>query len=613
MSGISIITEFDLKKKNFLDTRQSVADSTARLALSWYFKGLVVRQADNGKRFVYTGDETTNLAGDWTELQSFFTGIGVPAGTLGVIDDIYIDEVSGIFYKKTGTTTWTSQFNTAGASIFTGTLDPPDVLVGVNGDISYVNVGGITKLYRKEGGAWIFKFNVNGTPGTNGDRYATTSVTSINLSTATAPLSLTIGTGLSYTTGQSVEIASVGTPGDKLTSNVVSYNNGTGALVVDSLSITGTGTHTDWAVNLSGAPGKQGKGFLHNEANINLTQAKITTIQGGVYTDVNPWNASVLNDTRSPSELVATLGIMGNMQDHSISWNGTNWFDNGIWRGAKGDKGDKGDQGIQGIQGNPGVNGILPVINLFIDVTGTYNLDFNTSPNPVHYNVYISAGFVTLNLNPMSSIAQSGSIVTIGFSELITFPVTIQTPSGGRLLHRGKKVSSYLFLDKNITGMHIVTQFGGGEQLYKIVGEVSTIISNIVTQKTNVDYSLFQNLSTKTYPTITVDLESLRHSIRVWHNFRAARDSGGSDIIVVDLQRSNAAAPFTFTSLKTITFRLDSTDWSSCEIEFIDGTTNAFGIGIINYRVVVTNISGGNFNISNDNDYVIHLVPCERE
>lgn len=83
----------------------------------------------------------------------------------------------------------------------------------------------------------------------------TTSTTSINLSTlvttpSTATLSLTVGAGLNakYPVGASVTVYSRGAYNNFVTGSVVSYDNTTGALVLNNLSKTGTSTRTDWDV-----------------------------------------------------------------------------------------------------------------------------------------------------------------------------------------------------------------------------------------------------------------------------------------------------------------------------------------------------------------------------
>lgn len=314
MAGIDIIGGFNLAKKKPLDLRTKVADQTARLALSWYFKGLTVRQDDTGIRYMYVGDETTNIAGDWIVIANIHSGNTVPAGTLGFINDIYILD-SGTLYRKTGTTTWTILFNLVGSQIFTGTTpDPPDNAGGANGDIFLINVAGETKLYRKEAGVWVFKFNISGTNGVSvflyiayadlidgtgyiltqsnddtatldapdasktylailtspvkiggiiaqanfdglwtrfaGDGDRWSTVSSTSTTIGLGTLSLTVEMGLAWVTGQRFVVAEDGDPTNKMEGDLVSYDPLTGAWVGDVDDTDGAGTISDWVLSL---------------------------------------------------------------------------------------------------------------------------------------------------------------------------------------------------------------------------------------------------------------------------------------------------------------------------------------------------------------------------
>jgi len=83
---------------------------------------------------------------------------------------------------------------------------------------------------------------------TPGDRYLTTSSTSNSVSNGAK--TFTVGTGLSYTTQQDVTIAY--DAAHHMHCVVTSYNSGTGVLVVDVQSHTGSGTYTAWTVNVGG-------------------------------------------------------------------------------------------------------------------------------------------------------------------------------------------------------------------------------------------------------------------------------------------------------------------------------------------------------------------------
>jgi hypothetical protein len=95
---------------------------------------------------------------------------------------------------------------------------------------------------------------VTGTSGLSGDRYRTESVTEFTLGTGGT---ITVGTGLAFTTAQDIIIAYDST--HHQVSMVVSYDSGTGILVFGAPSeTTGTGTYSDWIVNLNGAAGGNG-------------------------------------------------------------------------------------------------------------------------------------------------------------------------------------------------------------------------------------------------------------------------------------------------------------------------------------------------------------------
>jgi hypothetical protein len=81
-----------------------------------------------------------------------------------------------------------------------------------------------------------------------GDRYLTTSTTSLTISNANK--TLTVGTGLSYTPQQDVVIAY--DAANHMHAQVLTYNSGTGVMTVDVRSHTGSGTYAAWTVNVGG-------------------------------------------------------------------------------------------------------------------------------------------------------------------------------------------------------------------------------------------------------------------------------------------------------------------------------------------------------------------------
>jgi hypothetical protein len=81
-----------------------------------------------------------------------------------------------------------------------------------------------------------------------GDRYLTTSTTSLTIDNANK--TLTVGTGLSYTSQQDVVIAY--DAANHMHAQVLTYNSGTGVMTVDVRSHSGSGTFSLWTVNVGG-------------------------------------------------------------------------------------------------------------------------------------------------------------------------------------------------------------------------------------------------------------------------------------------------------------------------------------------------------------------------
>ena len=81
-----------------------------------------------------------------------------------------------------------------------------------------------------------------------GDRYLTTSTTSLTINNANK--TLTIGTGLSYTPTQNITISY--DAANHMHGEVLTYSTSTGVLTVDIKNHTGSGTYAAWVVNVGG-------------------------------------------------------------------------------------------------------------------------------------------------------------------------------------------------------------------------------------------------------------------------------------------------------------------------------------------------------------------------
>lgn len=109
----------------------------------------------------------------------------------------------------------------------------------------------------------------DGPKGLDGDKYATSSTSSIVLGSLTAGSTLSIGvtSGLAYTKAQSILVA--GSTSQYFTATIASYSGATLSLSV--LGRTGSGTLALWDVNLAGAVGEAGDQGLQGPTGANGT------------------------------------------------------------------------------------------------------------------------------------------------------------------------------------------------------------------------------------------------------------------------------------------------------------------------------------------------------
>lgn len=209
-----------------------------------------------------------------------------------------------------------------------------------------------------------------GNSGLDGDRYHTTSNTS-NTVTNGVKSFVVADLEVDYTTGQTV-LAASGV--NHMHGEVISYNAITGELDIDVTSHTGTGTHTSWELNLSGAVGIQGpagpegpagpigpegpQGVQGIQGPIGLTGFSWDTNRvspnGYVVGDIvnylgNYYICIANNDALIPT---TSLGVYWN----TYSFSGPQGIQGEV--GPQGIQGETGPQGIQGEAGPQGIQGI---------------------------------------------------------------------------------------------------------------------------------------------------------------------------------------------------------------------------------------------------------------
>lgn len=122
----------------------------------------------------------------------------------------------------------------------TGPTGAPSSVVGPTGPTGPQGIQGVT--------------GPTGAQGLSGDKYLTSSTTTLTIALGTQ--TLTVGTGLSYSAQQTVIIDYDAT--HYMVGQVTSYTSGTGVLVVVVTQIGLTGTYSSWTVNLDGAQGVVG-------------------------------------------------------------------------------------------------------------------------------------------------------------------------------------------------------------------------------------------------------------------------------------------------------------------------------------------------------------------
>lgn len=121
-------------------------------------------------------------------------------------------------------------------------------------------------------------------PGTNA-----TSTTSLTVGTGSK--SLTVQTGKSFVVGQFVVIASTASPANYMIGQITAYTSGTGALVVNAVTVGGSGTLAAWTISLC-APG-----FVGGTLTTALDEAPPVTLASAATVDIGSAASNTINIT----------------------------------------------------------------------------------------------------------------------------------------------------------------------------------------------------------------------------------------------------------------------------------------------------------------------------
>ena len=118
---------------------------------------------------------------------------------------------------------------------------------------------------------------------------------STSLTIGTGSKSLTASAGCVFVPGMEIFIASTASPANKMTCTVTTYNNGTGAMVVNAASVSGSGTFAAWSIGPASTVNFDGQTFSNLILAGKITES-IYALSGTV---IDPANGSVQTKTLS--------------------------------------------------------------------------------------------------------------------------------------------------------------------------------------------------------------------------------------------------------------------------------------------------------------------------
>ena len=197
----------------------------------------------------FTAADSSTVTVDLSSLAGGGTGT---SGTSGVSGTAGISGSSG----SSGNTGSSGSAGSAGSSGTSGVGSPgssgtsgENATAGSSGNSGSSGSSGDTGTAGSSGSS-----GESGTSGANGDIYKTTSSTPYVLG---SPGTITVGTGLAYTTAQSIVITY--DINNYQECEVINYNGTTGDLTFGAPTrVVGAGLHSSWSVNLDGASGGDG-------------------------------------------------------------------------------------------------------------------------------------------------------------------------------------------------------------------------------------------------------------------------------------------------------------------------------------------------------------------
>jgi hypothetical protein len=239
----------------------------------------------------------------------------------------------------------------------------------------------------------------SGTSGLTGDRYQTTSASTFTLGTGGT---ITIGTGLAYTTAQDILIAY--DISNHQVSMITSYNPATGVLVFGAPSeLVGSGTYSSWGVNLNGAAGGNG---TNGTSGIN--------------------GSSGTSGVNGPQGVQGIQGVAGS-------------------NGTSGTSGSSGTSGTSGTAGTSGTSGISPTVPTSVN----YGLFAQTANSTIITNTTVETSLINGGVGTLTVPANGFSV---GDSFRAVFGGVINADNNQAIRIR-MKAGSVLLLDSGLENL----------------------------------------------------------------------------------------------------------------------------------------------------------------
>ena len=280
-----------------------------------------------------------NISGS-NDVNSFIKLIPGSNVTIDVLgDEITIDATAGI--------------NGSSGSSGTSGVNGSSGSSGTSGGVGGSGSSGSSGVSGSSGSS-----GTSGATGTSGDLYKTTSTTAFTLGGAG---SLTVATGLAYSTAQSIIIVNDLTHFQEC--EVSSYNSATGVLVVTTPTRTvGTGSFSSWTINLDGATGGDGSsGSSGTSGDTGSSGSSGTSGEDGSSGSSGIAGSSGSSGVSGSSGSSGTSGDSGSSGSSGDSGSSGSSGDSGSSgsSGADGSSGSSGTSGDSGSSGSSGTSGFL--------------------------------------------------------------------------------------------------------------------------------------------------------------------------------------------------------------------------------------------------------------